>query len=298
MRISPYLLLAAAALFWGGNFVVGRAMSADIPPLALNFWRWFGALIILFPFTCGGLWRRRRIVMENWRILLALGVTGVGAFHSFVYIALISTTAVNGALFLATIPALIPAISFVLDREVLHWRQLLGIAASLLGVVTIISRADLGALMALSFNEGDLLMLIAAPFWALYSVLLKRRPAALPPMTLLITIMCIGVVLLAPVYLWELNTIGGFAITVESVGSIAYLAVFASVIAYIFWNRGVSQVGASRAGPFMHLVPVFAAAMAVIFLGEALHLYHLIGVALIACGLMLANKSAAAPTPG
>ncbi|MFQ5774895.1 MAG: DMT family transporter [Kiloniellaceae bacterium] len=291
---SPYLLLGVACLFWAGNFVIGRAVSDDIPPIALNFWRWCIALAILFPFTAAGLWQYRAAIVQNWRILLLLAVTGVGAFHSFIYLALASTTAINAALFMAAVPMVIPPIAFGLDREVLRRRQVLGIALSLLGVLTIITRADPGVLAGLRFNAGDLWMLGAVPLWSLYSVLLKRRPTVLPPVILLVSLMCVGVALLLPVYLWEFAALGGFAVNAASLLSIGYLALFASLIAYIFWNRGVAQIGASKAGPFMHLIPVLATAMAIGFLGEAFRPYHLMGVGLIAAGIVLTNR---APRP-
>ena len=289
LQPSPYLLLAASALFWGGNFVLGRAVAGEIPPLSLNFWRWTSALVVLLPFTLAGLWRHRSVVAAHWRVLLLLAVTGVGAFHSFIYLALASTTAINASLFIAAIPVIIPVFSLILDGEVLSRRQGLGIAASLAGVVVIIGRGDPGALAALAFNPGDLWMLAAVPLWALYSVLLKRRPMALPDTVFLTCIIGLGVALLLPAYLWELSARGGIALSADNLMAIAYLGVFASVVAYVFWNRGVGQVGASRAGPFMHLVPVFAAAMAVVFLGETPRLYHLGGIALIAAGLVLAS---------
>ncbi len=289
LQPSPYLLLAASALFWGGNFVLGRAVAGEIPPISLNFWRWSSALVVLLPFTLAGLWRHRAVVAAHWRVLLLLAVTGVGAFHSFIYLALASTTAINASLFMAAIPVIIPVFSLILDGEVLSRRQGLGIAASLAGVVVIIGRGDPGALAALAFNPGDLWMLAAVPLWALYSVLLKRRPMALPDTVFLTCIIGLGVALLLPAYLWELSARGGIALSADNLMAIAYLGVFASVVAYVFWNRGVGQVGASRAGPFMHLVPVFAAAMAVVFLGETPRLYHLGGIALIAAGLVLAS---------
>ncbi len=289
LQPSPYLLLAASALFWGGNFVLGRAVASEIPPISLNFWRWGSALVVLLPFTLAGLWRHRAVVAAHWRVLLLLAVTGIGAFHSFIYLALASTTAINASLFMAAIPVIIPVFSLILDGEVLSRRQGLGIAASLAGVMVIIGRGDPGVLAALAFNPGDLWMLAAVPLWALYSVLLKRRPMALPDTVFLTCITCLGVTLLLPAYLWEFAARGGIALSADNLMAIAYLGVFASVVAYVFWNRGVGQVGASRAGPFMHLVPVFAAVMAVAFLGEALRLYHLGGIALIAAGLVLAS---------
>lgn len=287
---SPYLLLAASTLFWGGNLVIGRAVAGEIPPIALNFWRWSVALAIFLPFAAADMWRYRTAVAAHWRILLLLAVTGIGAFHCFVYLALQSTTAINVALFMSTGPLVIPLVAFALDREVLARRQVIGLALSLLGVVTILSRADVQVLATLRPNRGDLWMLGAIVLWSLYSVLLRRRPLTLPPPVLLVSIMSIAVALVLPVYLWEHWATGGFDLDAGGMLAIAYVALFASIVAYICWNRGVAQVGASRAGPFMHLIPVFAAALAMVFLGEALERYHLIGVGLIGLGLVLTSR--------
>lgn len=293
-RGTAYLLLALATLCWSGNFIVGRAVASEIPPFSLNFWRWALAGAIFLPFTARAVWAHRAIILRHWRVVSVLAITGIGAFHSFIYLALSSTTAINAALFMATIPVVIPVLSFLLDRQAISARQTIGLVVSLAGVVAIVSRADPQALAALRFNPGDLWMLAAVPLWSLYSVLLRRRPAALPPMVLLAAIMAIGIMLLLPVYLWELSTVGGFAVTARNLLSLGYLALFTSVIAYIAWNRGVEQVGANKAGLFMHLIPVFATGMGIVLLGETLETYHLLGIALIGVGILLTTAGSAA----
>lgn len=288
-KLTPYFLLTASALFWGGNFVVGRAMSIDVPPIAMTFWRFFGALLILSPFMAGPVWRHRRALVANWPLLLALGVTGISAFHSFVYTALASTTAINAALFMALTPLAIPLFAYGLNNDAPSRRQVVGIGLSFVGVLVLVTRGDLSALAALRFNHGDLWMAAAFPLWSLYTVLLKRCPRHVPPAVLLIGIMGVGVALLIPAYLWEYAQVGGFSPNLETLGGLAFLAVFASALAYTFWNRGVGEIGAAGAGPFVHLVPVFATLLAVIFLEERLYPYHLAGAALIAIGVFAAS---------
>lgn len=290
-RSSPYILLSASAFFWGANFVVGRALSIDVPPIAMNFWRFFGALIVLLPFTSGPVWRHRRELLVNWPLLLALGVTGISAFHSFVYTALTSTTAINAALFMALTPLAIPLFAYALNGDAPTGRQVAGIGLSFVGILVLIGRGDFAVLAALHFNRGDLWMVAAFPLWSLYAVLLKRRPTELPPAVLLVGVMGVGVGLLIPAYGWEYAHVGGFSPNTESLFGLAFLAVFASALAYMFWNRGVGEVGASRAAPFMHLVPVFATLLAIVFLGESLHFYHLVGATLIAFGVVIAAET-------
>jgi len=286
---SPYLLLAIAALCWAGNFVLGRAIHAEIPPVALTFWRWLLAGLVLLPFTAHLVWNERAAVRTHKGALFVLALTGVGSFHICVYAALQSTTAINATLILTIVPVVIPVFAYVLDRERVGLLQALGIALSMVGVVVIVVRSDMEVLAALSFTPGDLWMLAAVPLWALYSVLLKRVTGRLSPMALLTTIIVIGIVLLLPLFLWELQQVGGIAPTTENLLSIGYVALFASIIAFIAWNRGVAVVGATKAGLFVHLMPVFAAGLAMVFLGETLRPYHLVGVVLIVAGLRLAS---------
>lgn len=298
-HVPPHLLLSLAVLFWAGNLVLGRAVAPDIPPIALNFWRWTGGGLILAPFTAHALWRHRAIIFGHWRTLVALAITGITAFHSFVYVALKSTTAINSSLFMAATPVLIPIFIYGLDRTHLSLRQWAGISLSMTGVVTIITQADWAVIAVLDFNVGDLWMMVAVPLWALYSVILKRHPVPLPPEVSVLAIITFAVILLIPVYGWELATAGGFAINPANLASVGYLALFAAALGYTFWNRGVAALGAAKAGLFMHLIPVFTTILAVILLGEAFEIFHVFGIGMIIAGLILTTRAprSASDTP-
>lgn len=289
--LSPWLILLVPPLCWAGNFVIGRAMHADIHPAALTFWRWAVAALVLLPLAGADTWRRRRIVLRNWRLLCLLGVSGVLGFQFFVYQGLQTTTAINGVLIIATIPVAIPIFSFILDRARVTRRQAAGIGLSLLGVGVVVLKGDPRLLLTLRLTEGDLWMFLAVPAWALYSVLLRRRPADLPPLTLLLATILPALLLLLPGWLGELALRGGFAPTLPVLAGILYVGVFASVLAFVCWNDGVDRVGAAKAGLFIHLMPVFAAILAVAFLGETLHGYHFMGVGAIAAGLWLSSTT-------
>jgi drug/metabolite transporter (DMT)-like permease len=286
-QMVAYLLLAVSSLTWGGNFVVGRYVHDQVPPIALSFWRWALALAVLLPFTFVATLRQRQLIVRHWRILATLGATGITIFHILVYQALHYTAAVNAALFLSTTPVFIVALSWMLLRDRLQVRQALGIVISLLGAVVIIMRGEIGRLLQLQLNAGDLLMLAAVPNWALYSVLLRRLPPSFHPMALVTVIALFGLVFLAPLYGWELAHGGGFEVNRSTVSAILYIGLFASVLAYICWNRGVALVGANRAGLFMHLVPLFSAVLGVVALNEPVRLFHLVGAALIFGGIYL-----------
>lgn len=282
-----YMLLTLSALTWAGNIVVGRFVNDQIPPVALSFWRWAIALAVLLPFTRVITLQQRDLIVQHWRILLMLGATGIALFHIFLYQALHFTEAVNAALFMSTTPIMIVVLSWVLLKDRLRGRQALGIGISLAGAVILIVRGEFGRLLQLQFNAGDLWMLVAVPNWALYSVLLRRLPPGIHPMTLVTVVGLFGVAILAPVYVWELARGGAFELNRITISSILYISLFASILAYMCWNHGVSLVGANRAGLFMHLIPLFSAILAIMTLGEAVRVFHLAGAALIFTGIYL-----------
>jgi drug/metabolite transporter (DMT)-like permease len=291
---SPWLLMALAMLFWSGNWLLGRALRDDVTPVALNFWRWVGALAILLPFTARRLRPAWPLLRQHWRILGVLGLLSVALFQQLVYLALEYTTAINAAIFNSTGPIVIVCIGWVLFRDTISARQGLGIALSLLGVLGIVTHGDWGVLLRLRFNPGDLWALASVPVWGLYTVLLKRRPAGLDPLVFIVVIAAVGVTAMLPIYAWDLQSGGRMVFTPATLATIAYMALFASVLAYVFWNHAVAQVGANKAGLFLHLHPAFTTVLAMVFLGEALHGYHIVGIAFIVAGIYLTT---AAPGP-
>ena len=280
LLVSPYLLLILTMLFWSGNWIFGRMVREEMTPVAFAYWRWLAALILIYPFAFRHLRANQALLFKHWKLLIVFGALGVGGFHTLVYAALSNTTVINASLVNSAMPIAIVCISWVMYREMVTWKQAVGIVTSLVGVVIIVARGDPEVLMNLTVNKGDLWAMAAVPVWGLYSVLLRRRPEAMHPMAFLGAIMIYGVLLLTPFFFWELVTIAPAMPGRETLIGVAYVAVFASVLAYIFWNRAVDKVGANKAGQFVHLLPVFATGLAVLFLGEALHIYHLAGVAL------------------
>lgn len=289
-RVSPYLLLVLTTLFWSGNFILGRAVRTVMPPLALSFWRWAVALLILAPFAWSGLRRQWPLLLGHWRSLTLLSILGVVNFNTLVYTGLQSTTALNAVMMVSTTPVFIVALSFLLLRQKVSRRQLVGIAVSLLGVVVIVTQGQPGVLLAQHLNPGDLWVLAAVVSWALYSVCLKWRPAELHSLTFMTATVGIGLIFLLSLYGWDFVSRGSrFEANAVTLGAILYVALFASVLAYIFWNRAVAELGANRAGHFMHLMPAFGAVLSLLLLDERLYAFHVVGVALIAAGIYLAT---------
>jgi len=286
----PYAALAGAALVWGLHFVVARGFRAELPPFTLAFWRWTIALVALLPFVAGPL---RRHAAELWaarRLLLWLGATGIVGFQVFTYQALARTEVVNAGLVAATTPALIALIAWWLDGVRIDRRQVAGIATSLVGVAVVVTRGDLSVLLGLRLDAGDLWMAAAVPMWGLYSVLLRRLPPALPPLVALAGVMLVGWALLLPLAIAATALGERLVVTPGSVAALLYTGLFAGLLGYVWWNRGVAGVGAARAGPFLHLMPLFATVFSVAFLGERLFAYHLVGALLVSAGVHLAAR--------
>ena len=287
VTVSPYLLLILTTLFWAGNFVLGRAVTTVIPPITLSFWRWALALLLLLPFSWEQLRSQWPLLRQNGRELVVFGILGIACFNTFVYIGLHATTATNALLLNSIIPVLIVIISRLFAAIPVSRPQAAGILLSLAGVVTIVCRADTARLLALRVNHGDLWVLLAVVCWAVHTFRLRRRPAGLHPLAFLAAIIAIGLVFILPFYLWEVSR--GSRVTLDLVtgGSLLYVGVFPSLLAYIFWNQAVVELGPNRTGLFIHLMPVFGTILSILFLGETLQRFHLAGIGLIALGIYL-----------
>jgi drug/metabolite transporter (DMT)-like permease len=209
-----------------------------------------------------------------------------------VYVGLQDTSATNALLLQSACPAFIVALSFVAGAGRPAPRQLAGIAASLAGVAVILSRGAPAALSSIAFSRGDLWVLAAVLSWAIYTLLLSRRPVGVEPLALLAALVLVGVLWIAPFYAWEIVRGGRVAPDAVTLASVAYVAVFASVAAYVLWNEGVAGVGAGRAGVFLHLMPAFGSLLAIAFLGESFRPFHLAGIGLILGGVWAAGVAA------
>ncbi|WP_066478857.1 DMT family transporter [Bosea sp. WAO] len=291
---SAWWLAALPPLFFSGNFLFARAMRDAIPPFQMSFWRWAVALVILLPFCLPAIRAQWPRIRTNLPFLALLGAVGVTAFNCFVYAALHHTTVVNAALVNSLLPIATFLLAFLILKQKLAPRQILGIAVSLAGAAVVIARGDVTALRSFSPNPGDLLVLAGMSFWALYTVLIRWRPLGLEPMALLGVTVAFGVLFHLPLVAWEYRSLGGFTLDAASAGTILYLAIFPSILAYIFWNRSVAVLGPGRTGMFMHLLPIFSAILATLFLGERLALYHALGFALVVVGIVIVTRPPAA----
>jgi drug/metabolite transporter (DMT)-like permease len=274
-----------------GNWIIARALRFDAPPAAIAFWRWAIAFALLLPFTFGYLRRNWRLIARHWEILCMLGLLAAVCQHIPYYQGLRQTTAMNGALLNATSPIFI-AFFAVLAGERLSATNLVGIGIALAGVLTVIGRGEPALLLSFSPNPGDLWVLLGTVAWSVYTVKLRRWPEGLDRVGALTVLAAIGVVATAPFYALEMARGQFVQPSGATVAGLAYIGIFATVVSYLFWNRAVDIVGPARAGPFMYLLILYTAALAIVFLRERLQLYHLAGASLIVGGVVLASHSA------
>jgi len=285
-----YAALTLTALLWSTNFIIGRAVRDDVSPAALNFLRWAIALLILVPITLRDLQAHRATLMRHWKLIALLGFTGIAAFQTLGYVALTTTTALNTILLLALAPLAIVALSWLALGERVTRVQALGLGISLVGAAVLILHGDPATLAEMRFNAGDLWMLLAVVLWAVYSVLLRRRPAEVPPLALHTMSVAAGTLWMLPAFGWQATHGSALPSSTAAWMAVGFIAVFSSALAHALWVRGVATIGPNRAGVFIHLIPVFGAVLAITFLDEELAAYHAAGAALALCGIVLTSR--------
>ena len=290
---SPVLALTLAALFWSGNFIVGRALRGHIDPITLNFTRWLIALILFAPLIWGETWRSIAVVRREWLYIFGLGATGIAAFHTMTYLALQTTTATNALLVLSFGPIAILAAAAITGVERPNRNQIAGMLVSVAGAIVLVTRGNLQIIHNGMSNAGDLWILAAVAIWAVYSLLVRRRPADLPPNVALGASMAAGVVLMFPFLIFgTAHEVSAFASLPLLLG-LGYIAVFASILAFLFWSFGVARLGASRSGQFLNLMPVFGVILAFTFLGETPGPAQVFGAVLVVTGILLVERARA-----
>ena len=288
---KAYIFLFLATLFCSGNFIVGKAASLfEIPPFTLNFYRWTFAWLILAPFTLKEIILKKNYILKNIKLIIILGITSITIFNSIVYYSLNFTQVSSGVLMISTIPVMIIFFCWLFKIEKTNIYQILGVVFSLLGVLVIITKADLDVLINLNFNKGDLWIVVAMFSWAMYSALLRKKKLELSQLSLLHTIITAGLIFLLPAYLIELSFGYKVNIGLPFILTLTYVVFFPGLASFIFWIKGISIIGSNRSGIFLHLMPIFSTIMAILIFREKFMIFHLIGAVLIITGIILSSK--------
>lgn len=288
-----YLTLVFAPLFWSGNFLVGRVISADIGPFTMAFFRWLFVIGILTPFMVRSVITYRQTIKDHFSILCVLGLLCVTMYTSFIYWGLHNTTVVNAALLDATVPIWTLILAYIFFNEPLTQARLAGIFVSFMGASLLITQGQLSMLLDFPLREGDALILVAAICWALYSILLKKVSNVLPPLLFLYISAILGTCFLLPAFAIEtfMNNLVAIHWSSVTISALLYAAIFASITAFTFWNIGVMNVGATTASYFFNLMPMFSSLLAVLALGEHFQLHHMFGILLVLSGAYLATAN-------
>jgi drug/metabolite transporter (DMT)-like permease len=287
---NAYLLLIFTALFWAGNQVLGRAVVGQIPPILYSFLRWLGAMLLILPFAWPHLRRDWPNIAARWRYLVCVGIAGGGMFNTLQYVGLNYTTAINSLVLNSTAPIFIGLACFLVFRDKITAAQMLGTLVSTCGVLAIVAKGEIESLQAMAFNIGDLLILLGMATNGFYTAYLRERPA-IHWLSFLFCLFAMSTLFNLPLVAWELSTGATMDVTAFTLASVAYVAVAPSILAYIGFTRGVELIGGVRASIFLHLIPVFGAALAIGILGEPLGVYHIAGFALILAGVTLASRN-------
>jgi drug/metabolite transporter (DMT)-like permease len=290
--VHPYILLTFAALFWAGNVVVGRGIAGAIPPITLNVLRWAIALALLLPNAWPQLAGKGQVVRKHFAELVLLAVPSIAIYNTFLYIGTRTTTATNAGVIVGTMPIAILVLGYLTREERLTTRRVAGIASSFVGVVLVIAKGSSALVHELSLSSGGLFIIGAVVSWAVYSILLRRFSIPLGGPTLLAILSAIGLALCIPFCAWELFHGERILWSPGTAAAIIYVGIFPSVIATIFWNAAVAQVGAGTSGVFTNLIPIFSLVLAVILLKEAINAFQLVGMGLIFTAIWLVSAQA------
>ncbi len=285
-----YVMLVAAFIFMALNVVTGRAVHDDVPPLGLSFWRWVLASAIFLPFTFKRVREQWGLILANWKLLLVVSAVMIPLGNTLVYVGLHSTTALNGGLIPVARPAIILMLSYFLFRGSVTRYQWMGISVAAIGVLIVLTRGDPTILTALDFNHGDLWLIAASTGIACYQVSIGRVPKEFHPTVLLQITMIIGMIMMAPLYVWETMTYRPVEFTWVTVGAVLYVATFPSIVAIYCINEGVRRIGPARMGIFNYMQPMLVAGIAVPLLGEQMFWYHPVALLLVAVGIVISAR--------
>ena len=282
---APFLLFLAT-LGWGSNTIASRLAVGEVSPMLLIFFRWGFVVVILLSLY----WRQ---MIDEWPIirprlkwLLIMGGCGLSLFNAFFYIAAHSTTAVNLGIIQSTMPGMILLGSFMFFGDRINRLQFSGLLLTLLGVGVIVTQGSLEQLMQLTFNHGDLLMIFACSFYAMYTVGLKSRPK-ISGMVMLAYFSVAAFLMTIPLMIFESLIYGTVMPGVKGFAIVFYIAIIPSFLSQIFFMRGVDLIGPGSAGLYANLVPIFSAIMAVLLLSEEFALFHLAAMLLVFGGIGL-----------
>jgi len=287
--LPGYLFAIGATALWSGNFIIARGLNESIPPISLAFWRWVVAVIVFLPFALKPLIAQRDVLKEHIGYLAITALLGITTFNTLIYLAGHTTTALNLSLISITFPVFIIILSRLFFGEQITINKGTGIILVATGVVLLVTRGNVASLAGISFAIGDVWMLIAAIIFAVYSILIRHKPEGLSIWSFQLSTFIIGLVFLFPFFLWESTISPAIVFDAKTVGSILYVGIFASLSAFVLWNKAIMVIGPTKAGMIYYTLPLFSGALAYLILQENISMIHLYSALLIVSGILIAN---------
>lgn len=285
MPLLHFLIPLGAVLIWSGNMTINQLTVGAIAPSSIAFLRWLLALAVLTPLVAPAAWKHRAAIRREWPKLAVLGLLGMGLWQGLAYMAAETTSATNMGILAAMVPLLTVLLSALILREPPSLGGVAGGVLALAGVAILLGHGNPLSLLELTVAKGDALMLVAATCYALYGVMLRRWPIALPPWVLLYGQVIFAVLILLPPYLLGPMT----PVDSGNIGLILYAGIPASIITTFLWMLAIRRIGASQASIFINLMPLFSAIIAMFALGERIALHHFLGGGLILAGVVMAQ---------
>jgi len=286
----PFALLVLSQMLFGSNQIMGRLIEGIVPPIALSFWRWIVATLVVLPFTFKYLNQHLKIILRKWRIYLGIAFCLIVLGNTTIYIALNYTTAINASIVSSVQPAVTFALSWVLYRESVTKGQVAGALIATIGVLFVISKGNIFFLVNLEPNPGDLWMIFSVVGFSFYAVLLKKLPPQVPANLNLNVIQFLGIILLLPFYVWETYYIQAIQLNQVTVIAVLWAGIMVAVAALGLWNYANLRLGANKASGTIHLRLIMITIMAILILGERLEFFHFIAFGIILLGIYLISR--------
>lgn len=285
------ILFALFATFlWSVNMVIASGVKGHIPPVGLAFWRWTVACIVLAPFAAKRTFESLPILKKHFWYLTLTAVLGITIFNTLIYFAGKTTSAVNLSLIAISIPLFIIILSRIIYKEKVSNIKIAGIATIITGVLVLISKGSLQALLSINFTIGDLLMLLACFFFACYTILVRKKPQPLAPKVFLFSVFSIGTALLLPFYIWENINYQKVIFDSTTILITLYVGIFASLVSFYLWNEAIRLIGTSKTALIYYLIPIFSGILAYFFLNQAIGLTQITSMGIIISGLFITAK--------
>jgi drug/metabolite transporter (DMT)-like permease len=286
----PYLLIVMAALIIASNHVLARYLEGVVPPMGMVFWRMLVGALFLLPLTAYGLLSNRHLIFQHWKLFTLMGLLFVPLGNGLIYTAYTYTTAINGGVVSASQPAITVLLTWLMFRDVINWKQGIGILIAGLGVLVIITRGDPLTILVMDFNIGDLIMLVAIAFAALYNVLIRKVPEKIPVPQLMVVVLVSGAMITLPLYILETIHIRPVPVNLVTIASILWVGIAVTAIAVGLMSVAIRRIGANKASMSNYMRALFTALLAVVLLGEDFQRFHLVAMMLVIGGVLMMTR--------